>query len=87
MVLTNVVLGHDAHFLPTGESCPSRLAVKSGDFKSPIIPPPAGSRGFESRLGLDFLFLVIRKIKMRPIKFRAWNFTEKKMFYNAYLYP
>lgn len=24
---------------------------------------------------------------MSPIKFRAWNFTEKKMFYNAYLYP
>ena len=24
---------------------------------------------------------------MRPIKFRAWHFTEKKMFYNVYLYP
>ena len=24
---------------------------------------------------------------MRPIKLRAWNFNDKKMFYNVYLYP
>ena len=24
---------------------------------------------------------------MRPIKLRAWHFSEKKMFYNVYLYP
>lgn len=24
---------------------------------------------------------------MRPIKFRAWNFNDKKMFYNVYIYP
>nr|DAT12340.1 MAG TPA: hypothetical protein [Caudoviricetes sp.] len=33
---------------------PSRLAVKSGDFKSPITLQPVGSRGFESRLGLNY---------------------------------
>ena len=34
--------------------CPSRLVVKSGDFKSPIALYPIGSRGFESRLGLNY---------------------------------
>ena len=57
---------------------PSRLAVKSGDFKSPITLQPVGSRGFESRLGLDFFILVIKdeSSKIQSLEWKKNNITR-----------